>query len=180
MYLFNELFCEHYIDKRCDTHACEFRNLPVMDGAIYSDAEKNIKAGIYFTANGENIIWHDMRYDEVDPKTAVVTVESDDGKATLILRESGIEISTDIDGLTLIPVYDRDRVFGTVGDKDKFANANNSKTSMSFIEKTQVKNNDIIFRMNEFDYGIRVAEGRLNEDLSVKAENRKIKLKAKI
>ena len=176
MYLFDELYREHYIDKRCDTHACEFRNLPVMDGAIYSNPSKRITAGIYFTENGKNIIWDDMIYEEVSNNVAKIKLISDKGTLVVLLNETFIEISADFEDLALVPVYDTENVFGKKNEEDKFANKNNSKTSLSYIEKAEVQNRDVTFKMNGFDYGIKVTQGILGKDFTVKSENKKIKL----
>ena len=176
MYLFNELYREHYLERRCDTHACEFRNLPVMDGAIYSDPDKNIVAGIYFTDNGDKLIWNDMRYEEITSDTVAITLTSDNGTAVITLSPSEIDISTDIDHLALVPVYDADHALGTVNKGDEFANKNNSKTSLSFIEKAEVRDNTVSFKMNGFVYGIRITEGSVGNRFTVMAQNGKIRL----
>ena len=175
-YIFNEKYPEHYLDTRCDTHACEFRNLPVMDGVIYSNAKENVMAGIYFTRNGEPIEWDGMRYEEISENSAAVELISGKGSARVIFCEDGIEISTDIDGFTLTPIYDRDRVYGHINEGDKFANANNSKTSLSFIDRAAAENGEISFSTNGFDYGVKVVNGVLNKDFSLVAHNGKIKL----
>jgi hypothetical protein len=69
-YIFDENYREHYLDTRCDTHACEFRNLPVMDGVIYSNVAADILAGVYFTRGGERIEWDEMRYRELSESVA--------------------------------------------------------------------------------------------------------------
>ena len=177
MYVFDENYPEHYLDRRCDTHACEFRNLPVMDGAVYSDPQKDLIAGIYFTAKGRRIVWDDMDYAEPTVGVATVTLTCREGRAVLTLEEGGFSIETDIDGFTLVPVYDRARVLGIVDDSDKLANSNNSKTNLSFIEKATFQDREIAFRMNSFDYAIRVVEGVLGEDLSVAAEKGKLSIR---
>ena len=74
-------------------------------------------------------------------------------------------------------MYDRARVLGIVDDSDKLANSNNSKTNLSFIEKATSQDREIAFRMNSFDYAIRVVEGVLGEDLSVAAEKGKLSIR---
>ena len=175
-YIFDENYREHYLDIRCDTHACEFRNLPVMDGVIYSNVAADILAGVYFTRNGEKIEWEDMHYRELSESVAEVMLISADGCARVLLSEDGIEISTDIDGFALTPEYDRERVYGRVNEGEKFANANNSKTVLSFIDQAIAEKDKITLSINGFEYGVKVAEGRVFEDFSVSASGGKIKV----
>ena len=177
MYVFDEGYREHYLEHRCDTHACEFRNLPVMDGAIYSSPEKDILAGIYFTANGKRIVWKEMQYAEPAENTSTVTLTSDEGVATVTLGESGFAISTDLEGFALVPDYDREKALNLVDDSEKFSNRNNTKTNLSFIEGVTAKNGRVTFRMNGFDYGFEVVKGCLCEDLTVTAEQGTIQVR---
>jgi hypothetical protein len=155
-YIFDENYREHYLDIRCDTHECEFRNLPVMDGVIYSNVAADILAGVYFTLNGEKIEWDDMHYRELSESVAEVMLISADGCARVLLSEDGIEISTDIDGFALTPEYDRERVYGRVNEGEKFANANNSKTVLSFIDSAIAEKDKITLSINGFEYGVKV------------------------
>ncbi|MBQ7375463.1 MAG: hypothetical protein IJW52_01075 [Clostridia bacterium] len=175
-YIFDEDYREHYLDTRCDTHACEFRNLPVMDGVIYSNAAEDILAGVYFTRGGERIEWDEMRYRELSESVAEVTLISADGCARVLFSEDGIEISADIDGFALTPEYDRERVYGYVNEGDLFANHNNKKTALSFIDRAVAERDKIVFSMNGFEYGVKVAKGRVGEDFSIGASDGKIKL----
>jgi hypothetical protein len=147
-----------------------------MDGVIYSNVAEDILAGVYFTRGGERIEWDEMRYRELSESVAEVTLASADGCARVTLSEDGIEISTDIDGLALTPEYDKDRVYGYVNEGDKFANANNKKTSLSFIERAAAENGRIVFSINGFEYGVKVAKGVLCADFSISASDGKIKL----
>ena len=117
-----------------------------------------------------------MRYEEISENIAVVELTSIKGRALVTFSEDGIEISTDIEDFVLLPVYDRERVYGLINEGDKFANANNSKTSLSFIERAEMGGEDISFLINGFEYGVKVKEGVLNRDFSVAACDRKIKL----
>ena len=66
-------------------------------------------------------------------------------------------------------------MYGRVEDNDKFANQNNSKTSISFIEAAVADESHVNFTMNGFDYGIEITEGKVNKDLRITEENQKIK-----
>ncbi|MBQ9112649.1 MAG: hypothetical protein IJY08_03610 [Clostridia bacterium] len=177
MYVFDEKYEEHYLRARCETHACEFRNLPVMDGAIYSNPNRQIIAGIYMTADGEPIHWDSMKYEEASSDTAVVTLSGELGYARITLGESEIALKTDIRGFALCPVYDRERVYGTAefGDK-QFANHNNRKTNLSFITRAQADKGEIGFCFDGYDYKLRVSEGHIDKDLRISSENNTIRI----
>ena len=176
MYLFDEKYEEHYLTKRCDTHACEFRNLPIMDGVIYSNPDKQISAGIYLTQNGTPIKWDLSEYAETTANTAKVTLSCPQGQLEITFSERSVDISTSIEGFSLCPVYDRERVFGSTEFGNEFANHNNRKTNFSFISEADVTEDTLEFTFNGFKYGIRISEGILCEDLTVKAENGKIRV----
>ncbi len=72
-YIFNDMYEENYLHVPCTTSACEYRNLPVMDGAIYTEP-KGRAAGIYITSNGENTVWDDITYAETG-STATITLK---------------------------------------------------------------------------------------------------------
>ncbi|MBQ9087041.1 MAG: hypothetical protein IJY47_07645 [Clostridia bacterium] len=168
MYLFNEKYPSHYLTKRCDSHACEFRNLPVMDGVIYSNPAKGITAGVYLTRDGEPIRWDDMRYEETAPDQAVITLTARCGEVKIILSESEVLLRTNAEKLRLCPVYDKERVFGTsrFGD-ETFANHNNRKTNLTFITRARAEQGTIGFTFDGFDYSLAVREGEIGEDLSL-------------
>lgn len=177
MYLFDERYPERYLKCRCDTTACEFRNLPVMDGSLYSNADDKLVAGIYFSADGTKVTWKETEYRELPDGKAAVMLRSDMGNTEIILDECGFEISTDIDGFALVPEYDAARVLGAFDDQNKFTNHNNSESVLSFIEKAEAKNSRVEFRMNGFDYGIKILEGKLDDNLTVTAVDGRIKVR---
>ena len=176
MYLFDENYPERYLDKRCASTACEFRNLPIMDGSIYSDAKSSTTAGIYFMADGQRIAWKDIDYKEYPDGRAEVTLTSDKGVAVMSFEERGFEISTDVEGLSLMPEYDAKRVAGCAESGEKFVNDNNKEAVISFIDKAASVNDRIEFTINGFDYGLTVAEGTVSDGLSVTEANGKIKV----
>ncbi|MBE6592573.1 MAG: hypothetical protein E7642_01110 [Ruminococcaceae bacterium] len=176
MYLFDDEYPEHYLSKRCSSTACEFRNLPIMDGSLYSNAEDNVVAGIYFCVGGKNVVWKDTKYSEISERTAVLTLHSDVGDATVSFDECGFEIFTDVDGLALVPQYDTDRVLGRSFEENKFTNNNNRQLALSFIEAAEVRGSRINFRINRFDYGIEILEGKVDRDMTVSADNGRIRV----
>lgn len=175
LYVFNERYHELYLTERCDTHACQYRNLPVIDGQIYTNPEKGLVAGIYLCVDGTPIRWDSYAYAE-DDGSATVTLKSSVGQAIVTCSERGISINTDVIGLTLKPVYDRENALGVGTSADIFANHNNSKTNLSYISSCRTSGREIQFTFEGFDYSIDVEKGTLCEDLSVLAENGKIKL----
>ncbi len=169
LYMFNEKYEELYLHERCDTHACQFRNLPVMDGVIYTDLEKGIVAGIYLSVDGTPVHWDHFAYTEGN-NCATVTLKGALGEATVICSEKAISIATTVKGLTLQPVYDREKVLGNAGSADSFANHNNSKTNLTYISSCKTEGNEIRFTFDGFDYGVKVEKGSLDASLSVVAE----------
>lgn len=166
MYVFDDKYKEHYLEKRCDNTACEFRNLPVMDGAIYHTEEK--PAGIYFTDGEKDIVFDNMTYSEKDGK-AVVVLTNEECHAVMTFNESGFEIKCNNKKLVLYPVYDRSKVFGT--ESLDFGNRNNEKTVLTSITKAVCENNTASFTFDGFDYAVRITNGTLNKDFSVVSDN---------
>ena len=170
-YIFDGRYRSHYVDKRCDTTACEFRNLPVMEGVLYSNIPAGIKAGIYLCANGERIRWSDMSYEETAPDTVKVTLTAEKGNAVLVFCESEITLETDIDGLELIPVCDAEKVRRSEDASERFGNLNNSSTVISFIDGVEVCEDRIVFSMNGFEYGVTVETGNVSQGFTLTPES---------
>ena len=178
MYVFDEDYAEHYLSAPCDTHACEFRNLPVMDGAIYSNAECSLVAGVYMTVSGEPIVWSDIRYSEETPDRAVTELICERGYARLVMTEKEIVLYTDIDGFKLCPVYDRDRVYGTNDfGSEQFANHNNRKTCLNFVTRAVARDGRIELCFDGHEYGIQVAEGHVDEQFCLTPRGGAIRVK---
>ncbi len=167
MYIFDDRYEEHYLKKRCTTTACEFRNLPVMDGAIYSK-DTNNRAGIFFTDGQKNITWDNITYTEKDGNVTVV-LSNKDGHAVITLKESTINIKSNIENLTLQSVYCKDKVYGK--NVISFGNKNNKITNLSFITDARVNDNTLSFTFDGFDYGVSVTEGVLTQDFDIKSQN---------
>lgn len=165
MYIFDEKHAEKYLDNRCTIPACEYRNLPVFDGVFYSDQDKNLKAGCYFCVDDEKITWDDVNYSEDDSKS-ILSLSSKYGNLQMELSECQIELITDIDDLKIIPVYDRDNVYGGKGNNDEaFAN-NNGKATVTYIDSIAVYKNHIDFKFDDFYYSIHLLEGHVSEELA--------------
>lgn len=175
LYVFSDKLKEHYLEKRCETKACEYRNLPVMDSLLYTnpDGDKGI-AGIYFTRNGERIVWNDLQYKE-EGNSAVITLVSDLGTLTVTFAEKTIDVSTDIKDFCLKPSYDKNFVYGIDTDRDSaFGNHNNRSVYLTCISDMKVCNDRVTFTFSDVKYGLSLSDGAFSEDLSVTACDGKI------
>ncbi len=161
LYVFDSSYSEHYLTRRCDTHACEFRNLPVMDGTVYSTKEK--PAGVYFTDGSSVIEFTDMKYTEQDGEARILlTAES--GDVTVHLSENGIYITYTLPRLVLRAQLDIKKAYGNFDTADEqFANHNNSSTSISFITKVSLEGNALSFTFDGFDYAIEAVKGHFED-----------------
>ena len=176
LYLFRERYEEHYLRRRCNTHACEYRNLPIMDGVIDSDSQKNLYAGIYLAKGEMPIRWDCLTYTE-EGSCAKVTLQSGSGTATVIFSESQAEIRSDIPELTLIPLYDRDCVYGKTEVSDaSFANHNNKNTCITYLSKVSRNENRIDLLFDSFFYHFRVLKGWVNADWSIASDAGSVKV----
>ena len=139
MYLFDENYPEHYLTQRCDSPSCEFRNLPVFDGALYSDKENGLRAGIYFCHGKEKIVWDEITYQEDVPgKSAKITLKKQNEYTVLRLFEQKAELTSNIKDLTLVPVYAADNVYGKKGTRDgTFANGNDLLHTKSGCQRSK-------------------------------------------
>ena len=171
IYKFDEKYQGHYLRKSCATTACEFRNLPIIDGHLYTDLRNGKIAGIYFMKNGEPIHWTDFQYQETSD-SAVINLTSQVGNVTITLSETKIDITASIDGLVLTPVYDRDKVYGKCKDISKlYANHNHSSTLLTFTSEIAVNNDRFEFVFDGFEYAVKVLNGYTDSQFCVYPEN---------
>lgn len=166
LYIFDEKYEEKYLTQRCEILACEYRNLPVIDGVLYSNKEKGLKAGCYFCQGNKPIAWNIADYAE-NGQTAHLTLEADCGKLEIALLEKRLELHTNINDFKIVAVYDKDNVYGGQGDNDKaFANSN-GKATLSYISKAVCSENKAVFVFNEFEYALEVEKGVLDKAFSL-------------
>lgn len=176
VYIFNDEYPEKYLKTRCQTHACEFRNLPVMDGTLYSDTANDIIAGVYFSSGNKPIKWQNHTYIE-DNKTATVKLTADSIYATVTFTESSIVIDSNVKDFSLTSVYSRKNVLGDVTTANAtFANKNNGQTVITYINKANVKDNVLAFEFDSVKYGIEVKKGIAKSDFSIASDSGKIEL----
>ena len=173
LYLFNEKFQEKYLKTKCASAACEYRNLPVFDGALYSNEKKNVKAGCYFYCGENPVLWNRAEYAE-SGTSVILTLYSDFGRLRIELEERKIKADTDIENLAIISVYDRENVYGKNGNDNRaFAN-HNGDASLSYIRKAVAKDGVIEFLFEDFSYSVTFREGTISDDFAVTPKNGKI------
>ncbi len=159
LYIFNDQFKEHYLDSPCTSHACEFRNLPIIDGTIYSTAQS--PAGVYFTNGDTTIEFDQMEYSE-DKESATVSLKSGEHTVTITLKETCFSVQTDFTFLVLKAIFDTDRLYGKFDATDsQFTNHNNSEQSITFVSSVLRKNNCLDFVFNGFEYSLKLTKGKL-------------------
>ena len=115
-----------------------------------------------------------MEYKE-DGTSAILLLQSEYGQLQIELNEKEIIADTDIENLAIILVYERENVYGKIGNDDKtFANHNGS-ASLSYIKKAEVKDGTIEFLFENFTYSVILRRGKISDDFKITAENGKIK-----
>lgn len=159
LYLFDDSFEEKYLYERCETHACEFRNLPVMDGVLYTNPKERRAAGIYLTDGEKDIQWEHLNYVEKDGRPEVY-LSNGDYKAAIYLEEDVITIVSDVSGLSMEAVYDAQKVFGKYhADTSKFTNHNNGSAVITYVTEVDVQKNCITFLFDGKKYGLNAEKG---------------------
>ncbi len=177
MYVFGDKLKERYLEKRCETKACEYRTLPVMDAALYSNPSGKVKhAGVFITENGKDILWDTMEYSESEKENkAVVTLCAKDKKLEIILSEKSVSFVSDISDLKLVPKYDKDYVYGLNTDRDTtFGNHNNRSVAMTYLTDAHLEDNKLKLAFSGINYGVIAEKGVFNEDYSVDSVDGKI------
>lgn len=142
-----------------------------MDGTVYSGEEL---AGLYLTDGKDPIRWENLTYTEKE-ETVTVWLTKEDARAVITFDETGICIKTNVKDFSLTPVYDKNKVFGTVEGADQFTKQAH-ESSLSFITRTEVKGNAAEFTFDGFDYSVTVAAGTLADDFSVTSDQGLIKI----
>ena len=165
MYLFNNALKGHYLEKACDTTACEFRNCPVIDGTLYGK-----DAGMYFG----DIVWTSLDYSE-SGDNALVTLGCDKGVCNIEFGVKSISIKCDIDGFVLKAFYDKELVYGKPADSTElYCSRNNPETVISSVDKIQKNQNCVSFVFCGVEYSICIKDGALNDDFSITPVDGKI------
>lgn len=151
-YLFEEQYPEKYLEKRCETHPCEFRNLPIMDSVLFTDKTSEKTAGIYLTVGEEAVRWNTFSYEE-NEKTAVIELTNDTYHAKITLQEEGVFVSCDKEALTLCFVYDEAAACGKkVQEKETFSNIDS--VVLTFPDHIQADGAIRRYKFDGVSYGI--------------------------
>ena len=183
MYIFDDEYKEKYLEKRCQTRACEFRNLPVLDGVLFTGANDEQTAGVYFTANGQNIIWTDFSYHEEsmvdvpenegegagksaagDMKTgnAQIGLANDKYKAVITLKENHIEIQCSDAAIQLHAVYNEDRACGRNTSANKmFENSNADGSIITCPTYIRKQDDKVLYSFDGREYGIQIKKEQI-------------------
>lgn len=171
LYVFSDKLRERYLTRRCATHACEFRNLPVMDGALYGR-----DAGIYLSRGEESIIWEHIDYRETQDG-CVILLRNASGMAELSLSPGGISVVSNISGFELRTVYSRMAASGQMGGEEHvFANHNNRSAVLSYVTRANVSPKRVTFTFMGVQYGLEAEKGLITDTLCVLPENGRIEL----
>ena len=167
LYLFDENYEEKYLFERCKKSFCEYRNLPVMDGALYSNKATGLVAGLYFSDNDGKILWDGVGYSESDG-CATLRAVSKKGSVFISFSEVGIEIRTDVPDLFLLPLCDAS-VFsgGEVSADEKLVDYNSDDAKISMPSGIFADGDTVKISFNGREYGVKIACGTLGDGFCV-------------
>ncbi len=174
LYIFDETYPEHYLTRRCDTTACEFRNLPVMDAAIYST--KELRAGIYFSQKDQPICFDSMDYSESGGKARAL-LKAGEKWVCVVFEEEEITVTSNIDALTLVAKYDKQLFVGGAEAERRFGNHNNSSTVLSHISDVAVEQDKATLTFDGFRYTVGVLAGTMTDFFRIVSAGGSIKLR---
>lgn len=172
MYIFDDLHKEKYYDKRNTVTSCEYRNMPVFDGCIYSSP--TICGGAYFTQNGKNIVWDNLSYRE-NSDEVTVTLTAEDKKAEIVFREKSLDISVSSDDICLVPVYEKGQVYTEGSSDEGFSNLNGIR-AITYITSASCEKDKMRFVFEGDTYGLDAVQGFFGDDFSVNPKDGKVLL----
>ena len=176
IYMFRDTFGEEYLDKRCTTNACGFRNLPVMDGSLFTGGAGAKMAGIYFADENGDIVFDLLEYSETETE-ACVTLAKGDKKVKITFTETEMKLQSEISDLTLKAVYDKGKFLkNNESDVSTFTNSNNRTIVCPYPACTEKTENSLKFSFCGFEYGIFAEAGRFDSNLNVIPDNGKIRI----
>jgi len=93
----------------------------------------------------------------------------------LTFSEKSVDLDSDIKGLMLKPVYNKDYAYGINTDRDSaFGNHNNKSVVISCISGAKVQNNRLELEFEGMSYGIEAKTGAFNSDFSISSDDGKI------
>lgn len=170
IYVFDDRYKEKYLSEVCASEDCENRNLPVFDGVLYG--QKNTIPGVYLEDRDRVLDWRSLSYEEKDGD-AVITLEKGEHRAVLTFLPKTIMLETNIDGLRLVPRYDRECVYGrkyplTGGKMDRY--------HITSISKAAVQKSRISFTFDGAAYALDAEEGAFEKDFSARPVNGRLRV----
>lgn len=172
LYIFSDKLRERYLTRRCATHACEYRNLPVMDGALYGR-----DAGVYLAKDEADIVWDEMEYRETGDG-CVVLLRNASGMAEITLSPDEISVVSNISGFELRTVFSQMAASGQLGgEEDTFANHNNRSAVLSYVTRASVSHKRLSLTFMGVQYGIEAEKGLITDTFCVLPENGRIELR---
>jgi len=172
LYIFSDEQRERYLEERCTTHACEYRTLPVMDGALYGR-----DAGIYLAQGEQPVVWTHIDCRETED-SCILTLRNDSGMAEITMEPDGISVVCNIIGFELKTVFDREAASGMMGGEEyTFANHNNRSTVLSYVTGASVSHKRLCLTFQGVRYGIEAEKGLITDTLCVLPEQGRIELK---
>ncbi len=172
LYIFSDKLRERYLTRRCATHACEYRNLPVMDGALYGR-----DAGVYLAKDEADIVWEAMEYRETGDG-CVVLMRNASGMAEVTFSPEGINVVSNIAGFELRTEFSQMAASGQMGgEEDTFANHNNRSAVLSYVTRASVSPKRLTLTFMGVQYGIEAEKGLITDTFCVLPENGRIELR---
>ena len=118
--------------------------------------------GIFFEDESGAVVWDDFRYTEKDGR-AVITLTKGEKTAVVTFHEGEITVETNVENLVLVPVYDRERVYG----RDK---GNLARYDITYITKAEAKPDALRFEFDGKPYAVRAKTGAFRSDFSAVPE----------
>ena len=169
LYVFNEDLEEKYLRKPCRTESCEFRNLPIIDSALYTSVGSARGAGAYFKCDCKDIIWSDISYAENDG-CSYVTLTSENLALRIRFSEDTVLISGSSDDWYIESEYDKDLVYSDSASQ-AFDNKENSNFSATRITDALADEKHMRFRFEGIEYGISAVQGKITDYFDLFPEN---------
>ena len=160
MYLFDDEYKGKYLEKRCATRACEFRNLPILDSVLFTDVNDEQMAGVYFSADGQNISWTDFDYRE-DKATEIARIHlrNDKYQVVITLMEKHLEVQCNSEEITFHVIYNEERACGKNTTANKiFENFNADGSVITCPNYMKKQGNKVLYSFDGREYGIKISK----------------------
>lgn len=158
MYIFDDEYKGKYLEKRCVTRACEFRNLPVLDSVLFTDVNDAKMAGVYFIADGQDIVWTEFDYCEnKEAGSAQIHLSNEMYRVEITLKESHIEIWCSDEKIRFNTVYNEERACGRNTAANKiFENFNADGSVITCPDYIKKQDDKLLYAFDGREYGIKI------------------------